>query len=69
MKTEAELKIDVEVKRVEWIKNKSRVLIRLSCETNLLILTPKEARQLVQELTDKAAICAMENGGSNNRTI
>lgn len=66
MKTEAELTIDVEEKQL--MKNKSNVVIRLSSEVNLIVLTPKEVRQLTQELLDKAAICAMNNDTIDNRT-
>lgn len=67
MKTDCNLTIDVSVRKLQWIDNNDKVLIRLSCETKLIILTAKEARQLMQELSDKADIAAMNNDGSDNR--
>ena len=68
MKTETNLTIDVSVECLKWIDKNDRVLISLSCDTKLIILTAREARQLIQELSDKAAICAMHNNGVDSRT-
>ena len=66
--TDTNLSIEVSVKKLKWIDNNDRVLISLSCETKLIILTAREARQLIQELSDKAAIAAMNNDKLDNRT-
>lgn len=66
--TDTNLSIEVSVKKLKWIDNNDRVLISLSCETKLIILTAREARQLVQELNEKAALCAMHNDGVDSRT-
>ena len=68
MKTDCNLTIDVSVECLKWIDKNDRVLISLSCDTKLIILTAQEARQLVQELNDKAAIAAMNNDKLDNRT-
>ena len=68
MKTDCNLTIDVSVECLKWIDKNDRVLISLSCDTKLIILTAQEARKLVQELNDKAAIAAMNNDKLDNRT-
>ena len=68
METECNLTIDVSVECLKWIDNNDKVLIRLSCDTKLIILTAREARQLIQELSDKAAVAAMHNDKLDNRT-
>ena len=68
MKTDCNLTIDVSVECLKWIDKNDRVLISLSGDTKLIILTAQEARQLVQELNDKAAIAAMNNDKLDNRT-
>lgn len=68
METDCNLTIDVSVEKLKWIDNNDKVLISLSCETKLIILTAQEARQLVQELNDKAAIAAMNNESIDSRT-
>ena len=68
MKTDTNLSIEVSVRKLKWIDNSDKVLISLSCETKLIILTAQEARRLVQELNDKAAIAAMTNESIDSRT-
>ena len=68
METECNLTIKVSVEKLKWIDNNDKVVISLSCDTKLIILTASEARQLVQELSDKAALCAMHNDGVDSRT-
>ena len=68
MITDCNLTIKVSVEKLKWIDNNDKVLIGLSCDTKLIILTAREARQLIQELSDKAAIAAMNNDKLDNRT-
>lgn len=68
MITDCNLTIKVSVEKLKWIDNNDKVLIYLSCDTKLIILTAQEARQLIQELSDKAAVAAMNNDKLDNRT-
>ena len=69
METKAQQKIDIKVKQTKCLDGANRAFVCLSSETNLLVLTPQDSRKLAKELLDKAAICALENGGSDGRTI
>lgn len=69
MRTKSRQEIDIKVEQRKCLDGTSKACVCLSSKTNLLILTPQDARRLAKELFDKAAICALENGGSDGRTV